>query len=510
MSNSLRYVRPSSIITGWDFSTGSVKCIAFDLGGKVVAEERLPTDLWTEGGTSELNLMQLEGQARASFRGIADKLRDLDRLGDWVAGGISATHHTAGRIDSKNNQVRRAICWNDQSLAEFHERGLRRLGGQDRAREHIGGPWAIRYSLSHLVKDEVRLSKSDWKRTRWITCHGPLAAGYLTGRFDSISISSAASTGLLDLRTGTWCKAMLDALENLEYRELAWNSLPSVVDSKKPIGPISKTLAIETGLPEGVQPLIFPTIDDQAAGLIGGGAVEPGQVAIILGNSAVVNSSSSTLPTTNDLDAMRLNSGPYLWMRCYSNGAQFLDRIVGPNPDWQKIEGEARQIAPGSQSYSVFPFVLSEPSIGVVQPRFEWLPNEPTSMGIKLRASFEALAYLIALGVDQHVAAGQSVSKISVSGGIARSDLMCEILASVLGRPLERLASEEGPALGAAVEALGNCESYIRHQHHDPEPFTVADAVSCMVNYRQTVHPRKDWQATYQLELKRFRERIGQ
>ena len=41
-----------------------------------------------------------------------------------------------------------------------------------------------------------------------------------------------------------------------------------------------------------------------------------------------------------------------------------------------------------------------------------------------------------------------------MSGGIARSDLMCEILATVLDRPLERLQSSEGPALGAAVTAL--------------------------------------------------------
>ena len=56
-----------------------------------VAEVRLPTDLWTEGGVSELNLMQLEGQARASTRAIAARLRDMGRLQHWVAGGISAT-----------------------------------------------------------------------------------------------------------------------------------------------------------------------------------------------------------------------------------------------------------------------------------------------------------------------------------------------------------------------------------------------------------------------------------
>src|SRR5438128_5109713 len=154
----LRCVAPESVIAGFDFSTGSVKCLAFDMTGNTLAEVRLPTDLWTEGGVSELNLMQLEGQARASTRAMTARLRELGRLQDWVVGGISATHHTAGRIDANRVQVRRAICWNDHSLADYHARGLERLGGQERVKQLIGGPWAIRYTLSHLVKDETHLS----------------------------------------------------------------------------------------------------------------------------------------------------------------------------------------------------------------------------------------------------------------------------------------------------------------------------------------------------------------
>jgi sugar (pentulose or hexulose) kinase len=204
VTEALHHVPPESIVTGWDFSTGAVKCLAFDLEGRTIAEVRLPTDLWTEADVSELNLMQLEGQARASVRGIAAKLRQLNRLQDWVAGGISATHHTAGRIDANHNQVRRAICWNDHSLAPFHARGLERLGGQEKVKELIGGPWAIRYTLSHLVKDEVTLSEADWKRTQRILPHGALAAGYLTGNFEVVSVSAAASTGLMDLRNSQW------------------------------------------------------------------------------------------------------------------------------------------------------------------------------------------------------------------------------------------------------------------------------------------------------------------
>jgi sugar (pentulose or hexulose) kinase len=504
----LRCVEPERIITGWDFSTGAVKCLAFDLSGRTLAEVRLPTDLWCEGGVSELNLMQLEGQARASTRSVAARLRELGRLGDWAAGGISATHHTAGRIDRDRVQVRRAICWNDHSLAAYHTRGLARLGGQERVKELIGGPWAIRYSLSHLVKDEECLSRPEWERTDRILPHGALAAGFLTGNFDVISVSAAASTGMMDLRRNQWCRPMLDALTTPEYRDLAWNALPRIVDQYEPIGRLAPSLAVETGLDDGRRPLIFPTSDDQQAGLVGGGAVDAGQVALILGNSAVVNSSSSQLPRSGTLDAMRLNWGPYLWMRCYNNGAQFLDRVVGPRPDWAALERSARSVPPGSNGVAVLPFVYPEPSRGVAEPRFGWLPSEPSDAGAKFRAALEALAYLIALGVREHEAAGQTVTRLTVSGGIARSDLMCEILASVLGRPLERLQSSEGPALGAAVTALATLESRLRQQRGIAPPFTVADAVPVLVKFRDAVAPNPAWQQAYAEGLRTFQQRL--
>ena len=492
------------MVAGWDFSTGAVKALAFDLTGAVVAEVRLPTDLWTADGVSELSLLQLEGQARASARGLAARLREIGRLTDWVCGGISATHHTAGRVDAEFNQVRRAICWNDQTLAKYHATGLSRLGGPEKPRELTGGPWAVRYGLSHFVKDEETLSETDWRRTQFVLSHGALAAGFLTGRFGTTSVSAAASTGIMDLRTATWCRPMLDAVGRDDYRELAWKSLPEIVDADRPIGPLSESVAADAGLPVAVRPLVFPTLDDQAAGLVGGGAVDAGQVAVILGNSAVVNSSSADLPRGGSLDAMRLNWGPYLWMRCYSNGAQFLDRIVGPKPDWDALEAAARAVPPGSNGVSLLPFVLSEPSVGVHEPRLEWQPGPSNDIGVRVRASFEALAYLIALGVREHEAAGQAITRVTVSGGIAKSGLMGEILASVLGRPLERLVSAEGPALGAAVAALAGLETTLRAGRGIASPFTVADAVGAMVKYRTPVAPRPEWVGPYRDELNAF------
>src|SRR5262245_55850056 len=108
MPEPLRCVPPQAVIAGYDFSTGAAKALAFDLDGRVLAQARLPTVLHTEGGVSELSLAHLEAQARDATRALADGLRAAGRLADWAACGISATHHTAGRISATAAEVRRA------------------------------------------------------------------------------------------------------------------------------------------------------------------------------------------------------------------------------------------------------------------------------------------------------------------------------------------------------------------------------------------------------------------
>jgi MYXO-CTERM domain-containing protein len=85
---------------------------------------------------------------------------------------------------------------------------------------------------------------------------------------------------------------------------------------------------------------------------------------------------------------------------------------------------------------------------------------------------------------------------------------MCEILATVLDRKLERLQSDEGPALGAAVTALAALETHRRRQKGEMNPFPVADAVPVLVKFRDPVQPNPGWRATYQNGLRAFEERL--
>jgi sugar (pentulose or hexulose) kinase len=195
-------------------------------------------------------------------------------------------------------------------------------------------------------------------------------------------------------------------------------------------------------------------------------------------------------------------------MRCYNNGAQFLDQVVGARPDWEGLERAARAVPPGGDGTMVLPFAYPEPSVGVTAARVQWFPAEPGEAGRRFRAALEALAYLIALGVREHEAAGQKISRISVSGGIARSDLMCEVLAGVLDRPLTRLQASEGPAQGAAAAALAGLENHQRRQRGLAPNFGVADAVNRLVKFREPVPPNPAWRTAYQDGLRLFEQRL--
>ena len=290
MAEPLQCVSPSSVITGWDFSTGAVKCLAFDLDGRTLAEVRLPTDLWTAGGVSELNLLQLEGQARASTRAIAARLRELGRLQHWLAGGISATHHTAGRIDAIASRCAgpsagtttpwptiMPAAWSGSAARTRSATDRRPLGdpllaqpsGQGRGtrcRRPTGSeprgscrtaPWPAGYPDRQFRRGQRFRGRLDRHHG---SAHGPVVPGHARrpGQRPTIATWPGSSCRASSIRTSRSARCR---------RPGCWK--PGIAEPR---------------------PLIFPTSDDQQAGLVGGGAVDAGQMAVILGNSAVVNS----------------------------------------------------------------------------------------------------------------------------------------------------------------------------------------------------------------------------
>ena len=81
------------------------------------------------------------------------------------------------------------------------------------------------------------------------------------------------------------------------------------------------------------------------------------------------------------------------------------------------------------------------------------------------------------------------------SGGGARSRLWLEIVASVLGLPLERCQVDEGSAYGAALLAGVANGTFA----------SVQEAVAACVRVRETIEPNPAWAARYADGYARFR-----
>ena len=99
----------------------------------------------------------------------------------------------------------------------------------------------------------------------------------------------------------------------------------------------------------------------------------------------------------------------------------------------------------------------------------------------------DSLELLRELGVDPR--AGH------VSGGGARSELWLRILASVLELPIQRTATDEGSAYGAAL--LGGVAAGVFRDVHE--------AVDTCVRLLDPVEPDPQWSAVYQPGYGRFR-----
>ena len=157
------------------------------------------------------------------------------------------------------------------------------------------------------------------RRTLWIVLllNAAIAAGFFISGFfadssaliangvDNLSDTAVYALSLVALTRGETWKTRAATASGVMLLIFAGGILIDVgrryLQGSEPIGPLADHVALENRISVDRRPLIFPSSDDQAAGLVGGGAVLPGQLAIILGNSAVVNSSSDRPPNSGNL-----------------------------------------------------------------------------------------------------------------------------------------------------------------------------------------------------------------
>lgn len=304
--------------------------------------------------------------------------------------------------------------------------------------------WMAEHAPEALSRASAHLSLSDWLAYR------------LCGEI-ATEPSQACETLLFDLETRDWAWDWIDRLD------LPRAVFPAVRAAGTRLGAITDPAATSLGLRAGT-PVAVGGADTQC-GLLGAGAIRPGQVGVVLGTTA---------PLQQVLDRPIADPEARLWgvhhvvpglwaLESNAGGlGEALEWIAGvlyADVDHPVLHllAEAAESEPGAAG------VVSTVGAEVMNARQFGLPfgnltlspmtapRDPRRRRHVARAVCEGLAFALRANLEQLLAAsGLEAPSLRVSGGLSRSRFFTQLLSDVTQRPVE-VAAAESSALGAAI-----------------------------------------------------------
>ncbi|WP_328916890.1 MULTISPECIES: ribulokinase [unclassified Streptomyces] len=345
-----------------------------------------------------------------------------------------------------------------------------------RRAEETGEPWPARYggkvssewqhpkALQLLREDPGIYAAAD----RFIEA-GDWIVWQLTGA-ESRNLCAAGYKGLY--QDGTYPSPAFLASLHPDFADFTTKLAPgralSVPASRA--GTLTPRAAAETGLPAGI-PVAAGNVDAHVTSAAAQ-ALEPGRLLAIMGTSTchIVNSEARA-EVPGMCGAVRDGVAPGLWG--YEAGQSGVGDIFAWAARTAVPESYARQAR--DLGISVHELLTEKAAAQPVGAHgllaLDWHSGNRSVLvdhhlsgmvvGLTLdtrpediyRALIEATAFGTRTIVEAYEHAGVPVTGITAAGGLLKNRFLMQTYSDVLGRPVDVLDSEQGPALGAAVHA---------------------------------------------------------
>jgi len=433
------------VVLALDSSTTSTKAIAFDLDGRLVAEARRdyprrnPRPGWQEQ------------DAHDWWTATAGAIAEVTKaVSDREILSLCMTHQRESFVllDENDEPIRPAVLWLDTRAASQIDRF-----GSDAMHALSGKPASTTPSLFKLIWLAENEPEAIKATKRVAEVHAYLAHK-LTGAWKT-SWATADPMTVVDMRTFRYAPSLL-ALAGLREDQMVEMVAPGEV-----MGTVSDSVADELGLPHGL-PVVAGAGDGQAAGL-GANVTGADRAYLSLGTSMTMGVHSDEYLYSR---AFRTLSSPvaggYTLEALLSSGALciawFADKLSGMDPADGPIEPRleelARQVPAGARGVRFLPYLTSaETPYWDAGARGAFVGfSDEHGVPEFYRAVLEGLAIEKRLTLKRmEKATGVKVTRLSVMGGAAKSELFLQILADVMQRPVDVCAEVETTCLGAAI-----------------------------------------------------------
>lgn len=444
---------------GLDVGTTAVKAVAVAADGAVLARAERSYPLSTpRAGWSE---QDPEHWWQAAESALADV-----STGHEVAGvGLSGQMHGLVALDSQDRVIRPAILWNDQRTADACAE-IEAAIGVERLIELTGNRALTGFTAPKLLWLR-RHEPGAYDRIARICLPKDYVRLRLTGEW-ATDAADASGTLLLDVARRVWSDEVLAALEI----EPAW--LPPLFESPDVTGYVTpRNDQVQGGLASLRGVPVAAGAGDCAAAALGAGIDRPGPLSIVLGTSGVV---FAALPEYRPEPEARLHvfchAVPGAWhamgvMLSAGGSLQWFHDRLAPETSFDQLASEASRWKPGADGLLFAPYLAGERTPHAdpdARGAFVGLALHH-DRGALVRAVLEGVAFGLRDSLELLRSLGADADIARVSGGGARSRVWLEIVASVLGLPLETIAAEEGSAYGAAL--LGGVAGGLFADVHD-------------------------------------------
>jgi xylulokinase len=436
-------------LLGIDVGTGGTRAVLLDDAGRVLgaataehAEMASPQLGWAEQDPRDW------WRARAAVKECLAKTNTNG--GEIAAIGLSGQMHGLVMLDAAGDVVRPALIWCDQRTDE-ECRAITERVGANRLIDLVANPALTGFTLPKIWW--VRAHEPElWSRVRSVMLPKDYVRFKLTGA-RATDVADASGTLLFDVVNRRWSAEMLQA------SDLRAEILPEAFESPEITGHVSKAGATASGLRQGTP--VVAGGGDQAAGAVGMGIVEPGNVSATIGTSGVVFAATSS-PVVEPKGRIHTfcHAIPGRWhVMGVTQGAGlslrwFRDQFGG-GASYDALMKEADAIPAGADGLLWAPYLMGERTPHLdpnARGALVGLTAQHTRAHV-IRAILEGVAFSLRDTFTIFRELSVPVKSIRLGGGGARSSLWQQIQADVYGMPVDLIEAEEGAAYGAALLA---------------------------------------------------------
>ena len=494
-----------------DIGTTSMRAVLYDADSNLVhmaQKENIP-EYYNDG--------RVEQDAAAWLNCLPEILKNCSAAAvarniEPACISVTAQRSSIIPLDSEGTPLLPAIMWQDrrtgdlaQSMAEHNTMVYRKTGLK------------ISPVFSAIKMTWIRRNRPDiWSRTHKLIGIQDWVLYLLSGHLVT-DHTFGSRTNLFNLEHRCWDDDLLALFE------VPRDMLCDLVAPGTIVGGLLPSLADETGLPSGL-PIITAGGDQQCAalglGLFSGerAVTNTGTGSYLIGHSDApalddrmrTACNISAVPGAYIVEAAVLTSGAiYRWFSELNLG----NDVPGIDP-FSRLNAEAEAVPAGSNDLILLPHFkgCGAPHWDTEAKGLFYNVTLGTTRGEMARAILEGIAIEMKGSLDLVEQLCGTVSTVSVSGGLTKSDLFNQIQCDVFERPVVRFKNNEATSLGAWIAGSVACGIDTGY----PEAFERTVDRSSSVSYRpnpanQPIYERQHRraQALYKaLATPEFREEI--